>query len=166
MPSEFDWERGFDRNQVLRQLQGVRKSDGRSFDAAGYAFWFPVLSSAIRATRIAEPVKAKCIAGSVSDPSLSLTDPDAFLNRCNQEFERLSRRPRSKFVLYTTITYSGPKLFDWIGDDSARIYWHPGSRGFLRKARKAQEAQEFHRKASNVHPEDATLCPIVARRAD
>ncbi|MDH2404281.1 hypothetical protein QCM77_30655 [Bradyrhizobium sp. SSUT18] len=162
MPKEFDWERGFDRNQVLGQLKGIRKSDGRSFDSAGYAFWLPVLHSAIRATRLAEPVKAKCIAASVSDPSLSLTDPDAFLNRCNQELERLSRLPKSKFVLYTTVTYSGPRLIDWIGDYSARIYWHPSSRGsFLRKARKAQEAQKFHRRANNIPREDATLCPIV-----
>lgn len=143
MPSEFDWERGFDRNQVLRQLKGVRKSDGRSFDAAGYAFWFPVLSSAIRATRIAEPVKAKCIAASVSDPSLSLTDPDAFLDRCNQEFEKLSQRPKSKFVLYTTITYSGPKLFYWIGDDSARIYWHQAQMGFCARQEKLRKHKNF-----------------------
>ncbi len=162
MPKEFDWERGFDRNRVLGQLKGIRKKDGRSFDAAGYSFWFPVLSSAIRATRIAAPIKAKCVAASVSDPSLSLTDPDAFLVRCNQEFEKLAQRPKSKFVLYTTITYAGPKPIDWIGDDGARIYWQPSQRGkFLRAARKAQEEQNIRRAASNIPTEDGTLSPVL-----
>src|SRR4051794_18620329 len=117
MPKEFDWERGFDRNRVLGQVKNIRHKDGRSFDSAGYSFWLPVLSSAIRATRIAESIKARCIAAAVSDPSLSLTDPDAFLARCDQELEKLAQRPKSKFVLYTTITYAGPKPVDWVSDD-------------------------------------------------
>lgn len=162
MPKEFDWERGFDRNRVLGQIKNIRHKDGRSFDSAGYSFWFPVLSSAIRATQIADPVKAKCVAASVSDPSLSLTDPDAFLVRCNQEFEKLAQRPKSKFVLYTTITYAGPKPIDWIGDGGARIYWQPSQRGkFLRAARKAQEAQNIRRAASKIPTEDDTLSPVL-----
>jgi hypothetical protein len=75
--------------------------------------------------RNAELLKAKCISAALSDASINLNNPDAFLVRCDQEFEKLSRRTRSRFVLYTTITYSGPKLIDWIADDNARIYWQP-----------------------------------------
>jgi hypothetical protein len=53
-------------------------------------------------------------------------------------------------------------LIEWIADDNARIYWQPSLHGdFMRKARKAQEAQEFHRKANKVAAEDDTLCPIL-----
>jgi hypothetical protein len=162
MPKRFEWQRGFNRNLILGQLRKVRKDDGRSFDAAGYAFWLPVLNSAIQTNRDVETLKDACIRSSLSDPSLELNDPDAFLARCDAEFERLSKRIRSKFVLYTTVTYSGPKLIDWVADDNARIYWHPSSRGnFMRKARKAQESQEFQRRANKIPAEDNTLCPIL-----
>jgi hypothetical protein len=162
MPTRFDWQRGFNRNLILGKLKDARNSDGRSFDAGEYEFWLPVLSSAVRASREAEPLKATCIRASLSDASLKLNDPDTFIIRCNQEFEKLSKRPLSKFVLYTTITYSGPKLIDWIGDDHARIYWQPSLRGtFMRKAKKAQKAQEFHRKANKVAAEDDALTPLL-----
>jgi len=162
MPTRFDWQRGFNRNLILGKLKDARKSDGRSFDAGDYEFWLPVLSSAVRASREAEPLKARCIGASLSDASLKLNDPDAFIVRCDQEFEKLSQRPLSKFVLYTTVTYSGPRLIDWVGDDSARIYWQPSLRGsFLRKAKKAQEAQEFHRKANKVAAENDGLSPVL-----
>jgi hypothetical protein len=141
MPAQFDWQRGFNRNLILGKLKEARKSDGRSFDAGEYEYWLPVLNSAIRSKRGAEPLKAKCIRASLSDASLTLNDPDAFIIRCDQEFERLSQRPLSKFILYTTVTYSGPKLIDWIGDDNSRIYWQPSMGGnFMRKAREAQKA--------------------------
>jgi hypothetical protein len=162
MPKQFEWQRGFNRNLILGKLKEARKSDGRSFDAGDYEFWLPVLSSAIGSNREAEPLKAKCISASLSDPSLKLNDPDAFIIRCEQEFEKLSQRKLTKFVLYTTVTYAGPKLIEWIADDNARIYWQPSLRGdFLRKARKAQEVQEFHRKANKVAAEDDALCPIL-----
>jgi len=162
MRTQFEWQRGFNRNLILGKLKEARKSDGRSFDAGEYEFWLPVLSWAIRASREAEPLKGKCISASLGDASLKLNDPDAFIARCDQEFEKLSRRPLSKFVLYTTVTYSGPKLIDWIGDDNARIYWQPSLRGnFMRRARKAQEALEFHRRSAKVAPEDDALTPML-----
>ncbi|QWG13649.1 hypothetical protein KMZ29_02615 [Bradyrhizobium sediminis] len=162
IPAQFDWERGFNRNLILGKLKEARKPDGRSFDAGEYEYWLPVLSSAIRSKREAEPLKAKCIRASLSDASLTLNDPDAFIVRCDQEFERLSKRPLSKFILYTTVTYSGPKLIDWIGDDNARIYWQPSMSGnFMRKAKKAQKVQEYHRKANKVAAEHDALTPII-----
>jgi hypothetical protein len=158
MPTYFDWQRGFNRNLILGKLKKARNPNGHSFNAGSYEFWLPVLNSAIRASREADPLKEKCISAALCDAALALNDPSAFIARCDQEFEKLSRRPLSKFVLYTTITYSGPKLIDWIGDDSARIYWQPSPRGkFMRAARKAQEAQEFQRKANKVAVEDDTL---------
>jgi len=162
MPTHFEWQRGFNRNLILGQFKTIRKADGRSFDAVGRGFWLPVLHSAIQATSTAEPLKAACISASLSDPSINLNDPAAFLVRCHQAFEKLSQRPKSKFVLYTTFTYSGPKLIDWIGDDNARIYWQPSPTGnFMRKAQRAQEAQESLRKSHKVAAEDNTLCPVL-----
>lgn len=162
MPTPFDWQRGFNRSLILGKIRKARKADGRSFDATDYAFWMPVLSSAIRASRDAEPLKAKCISASVADASLTLNEPDAFVARCNQEFEKLSKRPLSKFVLYSTITYSGPKLINWIGDDNARIYWGPSPRGnFMRKVREAQKRLNHHLKSHKVAAEDDSLTPIL-----
>ena len=127
MPTQFEWQRGFNRNLILSKIDKIRKIDGQRcwFDTHDYEFWLPVLSSAIRLNRNAELLNAKCISAALSDASINLNNPDAFLVRCDQEFEKLSRRTRSRFVLYTTITYSGPKLIDWIADDNARIYWQP-----------------------------------------
>lgn len=162
MPTSFEWERGFNRNFILGKLKDARNSDGRSFDAHKYEFWLPVLSSALRASRAAQPLKAACLRTSLADASVKLNDPEAFVIRCNQEFEKLSKRPPSKFVLYTTITYSGPKLLDWIGNSQARIYWQPSpSSNFMRNVKKAQERQEFHRKANKVAMEDDTLTPLL-----
>jgi hypothetical protein len=131
MPTQFEWQRGFNRNLILSKLDKIRKIDGQrcSFDASEDEFWLPVLSSAVRSNRDAEPLKAKCISAALSDASTNLKNPDSFLVCCDQEFEKLSKRTRSRFVLYTTITYSGPKLIDWIADDDARIYWQPSLRG-------------------------------------
>lgn len=164
MRMQFEWQRGFNRTLILSRIDEIRKVEGQrcSFNAIEYAFWLPVLSSAIGSGRHAESLKAKCISAALSDASINLNNPDTFLARCDQEFGKLSKRTRSRFVLYTTITYSGPKLIDWIGDDNARIYWEPSLRGkFLRKAKKAQEAQKFHRKANKIPEEDGTLCPIL-----
>jgi len=162
MPKHFQWQRGVNRNLILGKLKTIRKDDGHSFDATAFTFWLPVLNSAIRTTREAERLKDACIRSSLSDASQKLNDPDAFTLRCDEEFERLSKRPQSKFILFTTITYSGPKLIDWIADDNARIYWQPSSNGnFMRKALKAQEAQEFRRKAYKISTDDVHLCPIL-----
>jgi hypothetical protein len=107
-------------------------------------------------------LKAKCISAALSDASLNLKNPEAFVARCDEEFDKLSKRPRSRFVLYTTITYSGPKLINWIGDNNARIYWQPSLRSnFLRKAKEAQKAQASLRKSHHVPDEDDALTTIL-----
>lgn len=162
MSTHFDWQRGFNRNLILARLREARNPDGRSWDALEYEFWFPVLRSAVRASREAEPLKGKCISAAIGDASLKLNDPDAFIARCEKEFEKLSQRRLSKFVLYTSVTYSGPKLIDRIGDETARICWQPNPLGsFMRKARKAQQAQEHHRRRNNVAAETAALTPVL-----
>jgi hypothetical protein len=160
----FEWVRGFNNNRILSKINKIRKIDGQkcSFEAGDYAFWLPVLNSAIRADRTAERLKMKCISSALSDAAITLSNADLFLPRCEQEFEKLFKRPKSKFVLYTTVTYSGPKLIDWIADDNARIYWQPSSSGnFLLKAKQAQEAQAFRRRASNVTADESNLTPII-----
>jgi hypothetical protein len=164
MPTPFEWQRGFNRNLILSKFDQIRTIDGQrcSFNAGEYHFWLPVLASAIRASREAEPLKAKCISAALSDASLNLKNPEAFVARCDEEFDKLSKRPRSRFVLYTTITYSGPKLINWIGDNNARIYWQPSLRSnFLRKAKEAQKAQASLRKSHHVPDEDDALTTIL-----
>src|ERR1700682_773537 len=58
MPSKalhFEWVRGFNSNRILSKINKIRKIDGQrcSFQAGDYAFWLPVLNSAIRADRTA-----------------------------------------------------------------------------------------------------------------
>jgi len=160
----FEWQRGFNRNLILGKLRAARKPDGGSFDEVEYEFWLPVLKSAIRVGQEVEPLKGKCIRASLSDASFALNDPDRFILRCDQEFEKLSKRPLSKFALYTTVTYSGPKLIGWIGDDNARIYWHPNPSGnFMRKLRKAQNDQEFRRVARKVPTDNTGLTPLLVQ---
>ena len=163
MPKRFEWERGFDRNLILGHLRKVRKPGGRAFEATGYAFWLPVLNSAIRTNGFAYPLKERCISTSLSDPSLDLKDTDAFLESCERQYERLAQRPKSNFILYTTVTYSGPKLLDWIAEGDARIYWQPSPDGdLMKKVKRAQAAQEFQRKVHKISEGDA-LCPILVR---
>src|SRR6266404_9143211 len=87
MPRYFNWRSGFNRNLILSRLDTVRKIDGQrcSFSPAQeYGFWLPVLNSAILAHPNVGPLKASCVKQSLSDASLKLNDPDAFLVRCDE----------------------------------------------------------------------------------
>src|SRR5882762_9847768 len=93
MPSKalhFEWVRGFNSNRILSKINKIRKIDGQrcSFEAGDYAFWLPVLNSAIRADRTAERLKTKCISSALSDAAITLSNADLFLPRCEQEFEK------------------------------------------------------------------------------
>jgi hypothetical protein len=162
-PQHFQWER-VNINLLLGKFAEIRivKDQKCSFNALDYHFWLPVLNTAVRATTPeAARLKEKCIRSSLSDPAITLREPGAFLDRCDQEFQSLSSRTKSKFILYTTITYSGPRLIDWIAEGSSRIYWGPSTNGsLLRKVRKAQEPLERQR-ASLKLPTDEDLTPML-----
>jgi hypothetical protein len=161
-PQHFQWER-VNINLLLGKFAEIRivKDQKCSFNALDYHFWLPVLNTAVRATTPeAARLKEKCIRSSLSDPAITLREPGAFLDRCDQEFQSLSSRTKSKFI-YTTITYSGPRLIDWIAEGSSRIYWGPSTNGsLLRKVRKAQEPLERQR-ASLKLPTDEDLTPML-----
>jgi hypothetical protein len=126
MTKPFSWdERRHDAKLILDRILKARRNHGGkiSFNAAPYEMWLPVLLSAVRATPEAKDYKSQCVRSALSDASLTLTNLDAFLKRCAAEFHKLSRKPRSRYILVGSITYSGPKLFSSVSDGMARIEW-------------------------------------------
>jgi hypothetical protein len=166
MPKNFNWRSGFNRNLILSRIDGDRKVDGQrcSFSPGeDYYFWLPVLNSAINAHPEVGLLKTSCVKQSLSDASLKLNDPDAFLVRCDQAFANLSKRPKSKFVFYSTVTYKGPKVFDWISDGPFRIYWQPNDKGrFVRAALRAREDLSFKRRAHKIPDDNDELTTLLA----
>ena len=115
------------------------ENGGCSFKGAEYAFWLPVLRSAIKARNGAALLAERCIKTALSDATLSLNNPTAFLERCERAYDYLSSQPKTKFVVYSTITYSGPKLLNWLKTGDARIQWQPSQNSsFIRTASKAR----------------------------
>lgn len=161
----FQWER-FNTRLILDRIAEIRTvKDGRcTFNASPYHFWLPVLHTAVRAvTPEAARLKQKCISASLSDASVTLKDTNAFLARCAEQFNILVKRPKSKFLLYTSITYSGSKLLDWIAQGDVRIYWGPSSdASLLKKIRKAQKTLDPLRRAHKL-PSDEALTPMLVR---
>jgi hypothetical protein len=56
-------------------------------------------------------------------------------------FDRLRQRPRSKFILYSSLTYGGPQPISSIRDGHVRIAWYPAdaTNAFIRKADDARK---------------------------
>src|SRR5689334_17341488 len=104
----FSWESGFDNPRILGHVAACRKigSDGGvSFNAYEYGFWLPVLESAIRVHEdVGQELKHRCISEAMSDPTLTLKGCMAFLQRCEKAYERLTARPKRKFVVVFSIT--------------------------------------------------------------
>src|SRR6266702_8229659 len=159
----FQWER-VNANLLLSKFAEARKiQDGRcAFDAGDYHFWLPVLNSALRPTTPeAMRLRDGCIKISLSDPAISLKDTEAFLARCDQQFEVFSKRSKSRFILYSTITYSGPRRVQCIGEGASRIHWGPGRNGsLLRKIRASQKPFSFQKSTLGLPPDD-DLTPIL-----
>ncbi|MGY3614848.1 hypothetical protein [Bradyrhizobium sp. USDA 10063] len=164
MSKHFSWKAGCNRNLLLSKIASARNiQNGQcSFNAGDYEFWLPVLSSAIQAAAAAEPLKDRCITQSLSDASVTLNNPDAFLLRCDDAYASLSKRPKSTFVLYTTITYSGPKLIESIVEGPHRISWPSKTAKLVRKATEARKSLEFYRTARKIASEGEELTPLLA----
>lgn len=127
MKARFGWNDGFNRNLILSKLDACRSiSSGRcAFNAAEYAFWRPVLKSAVRAPAAADHLKARCIGIALNDASLKLGNPDAFIARCNRAYEQISGGPKSKYVMFCSITYTGPMLIEELSDGKSKLRWQP-----------------------------------------
>ncbi|MBR1155096.1 hypothetical protein [Bradyrhizobium sp. JYMT SZCCT0428] len=164
MGDKFSWVRGYSRNLILSKIAATRKvnDDRCSFSPAQeYDYWLAVLRSAIRSKDISDLDRRRSIVAALSDASLNLNDPDNFLARCEQTYLALSTTLDSEFVLYTTVTYSGPKLIDSLGDGKSRIVWQPKEGPFLRNAvaaRQSLSSKRHHRKI----PGDDNLNPLLA----
>ncbi len=164
MSETFQWQRGFNQNLILSRLREARTvKDGRSsFDSSPYHFWLPVLVSAIASSGMTEAEKTSCVRSAVSDGAILLNDPATFLKRCELAFRKLKQRVKSKFLIYTTITYDGPKIIDWIADGDARIYWEPSSSSrLLRKIKFAQKDLEFYKRARKITDDEQGLTPVL-----
>jgi hypothetical protein len=165
MANHFAWAKGYSRNLILSKISSTRKIDGGrcSFSPAQeYEYWLAVLNSAIRANAIVERDKEQRIRNSLSDGFLTLNNPEGFLDRCDKAYSELAKRQELEFVLYTTITYSGPKLISRISDRDSAIRWQPSADGkFLKNAVAARDTlapKRSHRKI----PDDKQLTPLLA----
>lgn len=163
MAQFFGWEAGFDTQLILSKMAKIRNvKEGRvSYDAFERAFWMPVLNTAIRAEKSVGSLKARCISAATGDAILNLNDAKAFLDRCDKAFSAIQKKEKSRFVVYSTVTYAGPKPLDWIADGNSRIYWQPSSKGkFLRKAIVARDGLADLRRARGV-PVDSEKLTII-----
>ncbi len=127
MKSDFQWEDGFDRNFLLSKIADCRTISGGkcSFKAMDYAFWLPVLNSAIRDSKLVGSLKSLCVKGAIADPTVKLNDPQKFLERCRRAFDDIGKRKKQKYIMVCYITYTGPKLFNRIADGNCRVCWQP-----------------------------------------
>src|SRR6187551_1081656 len=118
--NRFSWEAGFDNPRILGYLAACRNigPDGRvSFNSYEYHFWLPVLGSAVRTREdVGQQLKHRCISQAINDAALTLKDCDAFLRRCETAYKHLTARPKQKFVVVSSMTYSGEPLFSRIVD--------------------------------------------------
>lgn len=164
--SRFSWEKGFDRNFILKKIDECRNvADGKcSFVGSEYPYWKPVLSSAIRADNMSRAAKQNCIGAALNDAACSLTNHDKFLDRCNLEYRKLSERGGREFVVYFTVTYDGPKLLNWISDDGTRLYWQPSANSaLLNKCKLARTELSSLLKSRNVPDDVENLTDILIR---
>jgi hypothetical protein len=156
----FSRESGFDNPRVLRNFAACRKistDGGVSFIADEYRFWLPVLVSAIRVREdVGQELKHQCILEVLRDATLTLTDWEAFLQRCEEVYERLAGRPKHKFVVVYSITYSGEPFFSRIVDGDVRIQWEPKPNSrFIRNVREARKGLARERQKLKVADEPA-----------
>jgi hypothetical protein len=153
MPKYFEWQRGFDRSLLLSKIEKSRTIKGGrcSFNSMEYAYWLPVLNSSISACEKVGPLKATSIERAVSDPQERLNNPEAFLDRCQEKFDKLTSAPKQKYVAIFYLTYDGPQLFKEITDHNCRIRWQPNRNSrFYKRAIAARDELSDIFKAKNV----------------
>jgi hypothetical protein len=163
----FRCESGFDNRRVLGHVAACRKisPDGTvGFAAHEYVYWLPVLVSSIRVHEdVGQELKQLCISEAVRDATLTLKDCSAFLQRCEETYARLTARPKQKFVVVSSMTYSGERLFSRIVDGDVRIQWQPSPNSkFLRNVRKARNSLAQERQNYKVADEPADLTNLLA----
>jgi hypothetical protein len=162
----FRWETGFDSQLVLAKLVECRKisAEGRvSFSGYEYHFWLPVLESAVRVSEeVGQQLKHHCISQAANDASLTLKDCDAFLQRCEAAYDQLTKRPKQKFLVVSSMTYSGEPLFSRIMDGDVRIQWEPSQKSkLMAKIREARNGLAKQRQNYNVVDEPANLTRLL-----
>jgi hypothetical protein len=157
MNANFNWESGFNNPLVLGNIADSRMigPDGRvSFKSHDYYFWLPVLESAVRASEHATYLKHHCIVQALHDASLTLKNSEAFLQRCESAYTQLSSRPKTKFVVVMSMTYSGPRLFARMKDADASIQWQPNPRSKFMHAVAKARAGLVNVRRSHAVPDD------------
>jgi hypothetical protein len=161
----FEWREKFNSQLILSELASARSvANGRSsFDASAHAFWLPVIKSAIKAHSRVGNLGARCIEAALSDANLTLNSPAAFLERCDKAYEHLSVLPKTEFVVYSTLTYTGPKPVNWLKTGDIRIQWQPSENGsFVRKALRARDSMSSLLKSRKVPTENGGLTTVIA----
>jgi hypothetical protein len=130
-----------------------------SFVADEYRFWLPVLESAIRVREdVGQELKHQCILEVLREATLTLTDWEAFLQHCEEVYERLAGRAKQEFVVVYAITYSGEPFFSRIVDGDVRIQWQPRPTSrFIQKVREARNGLAGRDKSTRLPTNQRTL---------
>lgn len=163
----FSWESGFDNPRILGYLAACRNiaANGRvSFNSYEYQFWLPVLVSAVRVHEdVGQQLKHHCISQVVNDATLTLKDCDAFLQACETAYDRLTARPTQKFVVVSSMTYSGEPLFSRIVDGNVQIRWQPAPNSkLMRSVRKARDGLANRRQNYKVADDSTDHTNLLA----
>jgi len=164
--NEFEWIGSFDRGLLMRTIKECRKIDnGRvSFGASDYAFWLPVLVSAIRVTPVVGSLKSRCIEKALNDLELNLDNDRDFLDRCNEQFKKLTEGKKREFILLCSITYEGERLFNRLIDDRGVSIWQPDlGNGLYKAALKSRATLDDLATSLDVTKTDLPLTPIFVK---
>ncbi|MGX1426086.1 hypothetical protein AB7M59_006521 [Bradyrhizobium elkanii] len=167
--TNFEWRNsGFQNVKLLLKLIAEKRhvSDGKvSFSGSNYQYWLPVLNTAVVAHDRVGALKPRCVEAAISDPSVSLEDdPSKFLEACNAAFNRLQQRPNTEFIVYSSLTYDGPPLFDAIEDGDVKIEWLPAKadNNFLHKANDARKELSHIMSGRKVVRDVSSLSTLLA----
>ena len=160
----FRWREGFNSQLILSEFESARTvKDGQcSFKAHEHAFWLPVIRSAIEVKESAELLADRCISDALSDAALALNDPVAFLARCDRAYIYFSSLPKTDFVVYSTLTYTGPKPLNVVKTGDARIRWQPSEKSsFARRALKGRQSLSTMLKVRRISTHSDRLTAVV-----
>jgi hypothetical protein len=161
----FEWRNGFDSSLILAKFASIRKIDNSrscSFDAFEYAFWLPILKTAINAESNIGSLADRCIRSALSDAKLTLNNPATFLERCERAYDKLATPQKTKFVVYSTVTYTGQKPINWLKLGDIRIQWQPSEKSkFSRTSLKARESLSHLLKSRRVSNQTNGLTVVL-----
>lgn len=165
MSSNFAWRTRFSPKAILKEFDKIRTigPTNSSFLALEYEYWLPILNTALEtADGVNEVEKNRAIRQALNDRTVDLDKHSLFPEHCERHYRQLLARPSIDYRLFTTITYHGPKLINWLSDEGKRVFWAPSeSSRFMVKADRARTNTQEKRQRQGVRDPTDILDPII-----